>query len=151
MFLLWGLYHGFFLALERRADFPARLPGWLRHLYTVVVFVFGWVIFRSENFAQLAAFAKGLCGLTPLGTMTSKVSIEFFAGDVYIALVLGILFSMPLFPLLKTAAARLCGKMPPLCAILLQALWHCLILGLLVFCYMPLFGATYNAFIYFRF
>ena len=151
MFVLWGLYHGFFLVLERRSDFPAGRPRWLQHLYTIVVFMFGWVIFRAENPAQLLAFAKGLCGLTPLGTMTSKISIEFFAGDVYIALALGILFSMPLFPRAKARAAALRAKMPPACAILLQTLWHCFILGLLLFCYMPLFGATYNAFIFFRF
>ena len=151
MFVLWGLYHGFFLVLERRASFPDNLPRSLQHLYTILVFSFGWVIFRSENLTQFAAFAKGLCGLTPLSTMTSKVSIEFFAGDVYIALVLGILFAMPLFPLARNRIAGLCAKMPPLCTILLQTLWHCFILGLLLFCYMPLFGSTYNAFIYFRF
>lgn len=54
-FVLWGLYHGLFLILER------FLPDWknqnrlfmlLRHVYTLLTVCIGWVLFRADNAAM---------------------------------------------------------------------------------------------------
>ena len=50
-FLLWGGYYFAFLALEKffLLDKMEKWPPFARHLYTVLVVVFGWVIFACED------------------------------------------------------------------------------------------------------
>ena len=59
-FVLWGLYHGFFLILERLLPTGNSVSGWkafLKHIYTMFIVCIGWVLFRADNlpmaFAQL--------------------------------------------------------------------------------------------------
>ena len=55
-FLAWGLYHGAILIVERRHRSVQlhRLPTALRRLRTLVLVMFGWVLFRSTGFASAA-------------------------------------------------------------------------------------------------
>src|SRR5205823_2909892 len=52
-FLVWGLYHGGLLVIERRFRYnqsPAhRLPRLARRALTLLLVVIGWVFFRSAN------------------------------------------------------------------------------------------------------
>lgn len=51
-FVLWGLYHGFFLVVERLTGlrrFPSDRLVALRRSVTLIVVVLGWVLFRSET------------------------------------------------------------------------------------------------------
>ena len=151
VFLLWGLYHGSFLVLERfLKNFPERMPSALAHSYTIAVFMIGWLLFRSESVDQFTAFVHGLFCLNHFTPQTFRVCIELFAGDVYIALIAGILLAMPCYPYLaKKLNAVFAGSQFK--RSLGEALSYIWSLMLLLICMMPLFGATYNAFIYFRF
>ncbi len=57
-FLLWGLYHGLLLTLERIADkrFGIAGKGLIGQLLTFVLVLIGWAIFRSEGLEN----ARGL-------------------------------------------------------------------------------------------
>jgi alginate O-acetyltransferase complex protein AlgI len=50
-YIIWGLYFAVFLTLEQFGLKKLLKHSWspLRHLYTLLVVVVGWVIFRSEN------------------------------------------------------------------------------------------------------
>src|SRR4029077_2862253 len=50
-FIVWGLYHGVFLVLERAflGKLLERLPGLVRHAYTLLVVMVGWVFFRADT------------------------------------------------------------------------------------------------------
>lgn len=151
VFLLWGLYHGLFLVLERFGkNFPDKMPSFLAHIYTMSVVMIGWLLFRSGSVSQFQAFLMGLAGQNPFTPQTFKVCLELFAGDVYIAFVLAILLSGPFFPALekKMSAFAEASKARYCLAESLKYAWPLLLLAL---CMLPLFGATYNAFIYFRF
>jgi len=58
-FLVWGIYHGLLLIVERfsgiRSWPESRLPI-VRRLLTAVLITLGWVVFRSENFGQAAQY-----------------------------------------------------------------------------------------------
>ena len=64
-FVVWGLYHGFFLVLERTrfGKMLAKLPQSLRHLYTILVVMMGWVIFRADTFKAAGNYFTVLFGL----------------------------------------------------------------------------------------
>jgi alginate O-acetyltransferase complex protein AlgI len=55
-FLVWGIYHGALLVIERgfRVDGPPASAAWIvpRRALTFVLVVFGWVFFRSTDLGQ---------------------------------------------------------------------------------------------------
>jgi len=63
-FLLWGLYHGAVLAVERMIgeDRLTRVPGVIRHGTTFGLVVIGWVLFRSANLRQALTVLAGMIG-----------------------------------------------------------------------------------------
>jgi alginate O-acetyltransferase complex protein AlgI len=66
-FVLWGAYHGLWLALERgsarRAGLWSFLPRPLQMLVTFVLVLVAWVPFRADNWAATVAFLRALFGL----------------------------------------------------------------------------------------
>ncbi len=65
-FILWGLFQGSWLALERmfgRRPFYGALPKPLRIACTFVLVMLGWVLFRSENMEQLGTVYSALVGM----------------------------------------------------------------------------------------
>lgn len=77
-FLCWGLFHGFFLVLERLA-FGAPLQrltaGALRFVYCLPVVIFGWVLFRADNLGQALAHWSAMLqpvDLVSLVTLSEK-------------------------------------------------------------------------------
>ncbi len=49
-FVVWGLYHGLFLVIERRAGWSRRKrSGLITRVLTLVIVLVGWVIFRSQD------------------------------------------------------------------------------------------------------
>ncbi len=64
-FILWGLYHGFFLVMER-----SRLEQWRQRLWpplqqaqTLLVIMIGWVLFRSETLTDAFRFFSLMAGV----------------------------------------------------------------------------------------
>ncbi len=53
-FIVWGLFHGMFLTLERGpwGRLLRRTPLVLRHCYVIMVVIVGWIFFRADTFAQ---------------------------------------------------------------------------------------------------
>jgi alginate O-acetyltransferase complex protein AlgI len=90
-FVAWGLYHGFFLVVERVGLGPALSRLWrpLRHLYLLLVIGAGWVIFRSESlpqaghyFAAMAGWGGGEPGLAPAARFLTPTVITALAAAV---------------------------------------------------------------------
>jgi alginate O-acetyltransferase complex protein AlgI len=54
-FVVWGLFHGFFLLLESWLPLR-RLPRALGHVYALLVVTVGFVLFRAQSFAQAFYF-----------------------------------------------------------------------------------------------
>jgi len=62
-FLLWGLYHGVLVALERRAEpVLSRAPKLLRCIFTFVIVIIGWVLFRAKDMTQAASMLAKMVG-----------------------------------------------------------------------------------------
>jgi alginate O-acetyltransferase complex protein AlgI len=64
-FVLWGAWHGAFLVLERVGGgrFPGVLPPMARWIYTLLVAMGGWVLFRSHDLEAAARLYQSLTGM----------------------------------------------------------------------------------------
>ena len=66
MFLLWGAYHGTWLAAERmmgRRGFAWRLPRAAQTAWTFLLVMFGWLLFRAPAPDRFLRMVKGLSGM----------------------------------------------------------------------------------------
>ena len=63
-FVLWGMFHGVFVALERIAgERRARIPRVHQHLITLLLVVVGWVLFRAGSARQALDVLEAMFGL----------------------------------------------------------------------------------------
>ncbi len=151
-FLLWGMYHGLFLVLER--VFRGRSFGghFLGHAYTLLVVMFGWVLFRADQWSQTLTFWKAMIGCGPVLSAGSEVWL-WCGADVWLALLAGILLATPVVPAairrLEAGLGRAAGPVPG--AAIRTACRLAVILVLFLACVPLLVADTYNPFIYFRF
>ena len=86
-FVIWGLYNGLFLILERLflGDLLDRVPKLITHLYAIFVVLIGWVFFRADSLSQAFEYLSVMFGLSNL----DKGSICQAQLLNYIALVVG--------------------------------------------------------------
>ncbi len=154
-FLAWGMYHGFFLVVERM--FRGRGVGSrvLGHLYTLLVVMFGWVLFRAETWSQTMVLWKAMIGLGSALPGGSEIWL-WFGKDVRLAMAAGALFSIPVVPVLRPwIQSVLSGHSSEKDGEGGMALYMALrlaVIGTLFGACVPLLVAeTYNPFIYFRF
>jgi alginate O-acetyltransferase complex protein AlgI len=91
-FVLWGAYHGLWLALERgsarRAGLWAFLPRPLQILVTFVLVLVAWVPFRAENWTATVAFLRALFGFGAALPHSQLVRGEVFS--LHHVLIMGI-------------------------------------------------------------
>jgi len=147
-FVIWGLLHGLFLAVERQKWMAWMERIWtpLRHLYTMLVVLVGWVFFRSENFSLACSYLKAMAGFGQ-GDGTLQHASQYFNTLVGGALLAGIVGSLPVAIAIRKLDE---GKSPVVENIF--ALARTAMLGLMfILCAMQLAAGTYNPFIYFRF
>ncbi|MGO5028675.1 MBOAT family O-acyltransferase [Candidatus Agathobaculum pullicola] len=137
-FVLWGLWHGLFSVLEDSGIVPARrLKGRvLGHLYTMLVVVLGFTLFRAASLAQAGAMFSAMftgIGLHWAGTVTvCSLLTPMFLLTLFLALLLSIPTAKRFQP--KNEVLTLAGAMV-----------------LLVLCMFNLSAGTFNPFIYFQF
>jgi alginate O-acetyltransferase complex protein AlgI len=154
-FVVWGLYHGFFLTLERTrfSQLQEKLPQSLRQLYAIFVVMMGWVIFRADTFAAAGNYFHALFGLSH--GSEAQPYVQYLAVQTVVAIVLGILFSGPIWDKTKEAGGRLKQSTPVIYRPALQVVGSSMELGLMIVLLIVsaawLAGGTYNPFIYFRF
>ncbi len=140
-FLLWGLYYAVLLLVEKYllASLLKKLPKLLTRIYTLLLVIIGWVIFRNESIPEI------LTALGALFSFSSGSPVEVLSSNAQLIpcllmLPFGILFSFPVGKKLKEKQS--------LPATLIR---EGLCVVLLVLCIASLLSSTYNPFIYFRF
>ena len=140
-FICWGLYFGFFIAVERvfLSKLLAKSPALLQHLYLLLVTVLGWVFFRAGNFAESLLFFKRLAGMGPSRDITNPMLLLHDNG------LLLIVSALACTPFLKGSAAQLSKHR-------LYPVFNSVVLLLLyAACIMYMSNSSYNPFIYFKF
>ncbi|MEN6576145.1 MAG: MBOAT family protein [Phycisphaerales bacterium] len=155
-FVVWGLYHGFFLVLERIGlqEFLARRHPLIRHVYTLLTILCGWVIFASPTIGHAAGFLTAMVGVAADAVSTQDLE-WYMTREVRIALIAGVVFSMPVVPAfvasIRRAVAELGGVARSAAEWTLAVCRLLCLSALYVLCVMFLSAGTHNPFIYFRF
>ena len=63
-FVLWGVYWGALLVCEKLlwGRLVERMPGFVRHVYGIVLFMLGWLIFWITDMEQMKLYFKAMLG-----------------------------------------------------------------------------------------
>ncbi len=143
-FVVWGLYYFVFLALEKRFQVLGRL-GPLSHLYTLLVVLVGWVIFRSTSLYKAGEYLGVMFGIGATAPVDAAFTYYLKNGQwVFLAALLCTL------PVTRWLRQKLTNAGSPWLAVLDLGR---LALTAVVFVLAVLVSvkATYNPFIYFNF
>jgi alginate O-acetyltransferase complex protein AlgI len=148
-FVIWGLFHGFFLVIERvgLAGALRRLAPSLRHVYLLVVVMVGWVFFRAETLPAALTYLRAMFGMGS-GEMPAVRLTWFLTPEVRLAMVAGIIGSMPIIPTLASLADRAAERWRGPAT---EALGTVALLLVFAASLLQVAARTYNPFIYFRF
>lgn len=140
-FVLWGLYYGFLLILEKFVlkKFLDRLPSFVQHIYTLFIIIIGWGLFYFTDVGQLGEFmvdlfnfGNGICGNQAFNLIMSNLPM----------LIIAAVASTPLATMLYTRFEHRRFMWIP------ETL-YCM--GVLAVSTASLVNQSYNPFLYFRF
>ena len=96
-FLLWGLYHGVFLIIERATrlrDISHEKYTIVRRAVTLFIVMVGWVLFRSENIFQAKDYLAIM--FTPINLPVSyELSLTLNYRNVIFMLTAAVSFLLP--------------------------------------------------------
>ncbi len=143
-FILWGLYHGAFVMLERFVlkDFLEKIPKPIRIFGTVLLVFFGWVLFFSPSLGSALHYYGQMFGAGHMGFLDATAKY-YLSGNVWLLLIAIIGCG----PIVQRLHQRLCyWKGGAFRYISLAAYAIALIL-----CVAYLLGTTYSSFLYFQF
>lgn len=143
-FVAWGLYYGVILIIEKYFLSPVldRLPDVVRHIYSIVLVVIGWVLFFSSSFGQAADYIRVMFGAGAHG-FADRESMYLLTSNLILWLIL-IFGSTPLVHFRYEHMLR-------------SKKWNTTIINSVVYaalfivCIAYLVTETYNPFLYFRF
>lgn len=145
-FILWGIWHGIFVITERafgvnKIKQSALDP--LRHLYTILAFVMGWTLFRTDTIKEGIGFIAAMFHVYVPSIMPFTIDY-YLTPRACIILIIALLVSTPLMDTLLHRICNLAGRFNNL-------LEEGYILCVLILSISYLAASTYNPFIYFRF
>lgn len=144
-FIFWGLWNGFFIILEKMTGWYKETDkpfvNFLKHVYTIFIFVLGWVMFRAENMHYAAAYIKNMFGLVKVHDI--QYGISYYGDSVEIlTFIIAIICAMPVFSkILEIKDERK----------ILRSIVNIWLIIIFLLSTGAIAASTYNPFIYFRF
>ncbi|CEI73915.1 MBOAT family protein [Romboutsia sp. 1001216sp1] len=142
-FIVWGLYYGVILFIEKifLKNVLESIPSFIRHLYTMILVMIGWVFFSYDNLGAGLQYISVMFGLN--GNPIIDSTFIYYLYTNIIILIPIILCSTPIVNIVYKK-------------IVYKKKWG-IILGIainLIILFIAtayLVNATYNPFLYFRF
>ncbi len=146
-FLLWGLYYGVLLLLEKffLGRLLERLPALLRHVYCIFFVLLGWNLFAFDQLSEGIGYFRALFGGYGQGILNGETIYLLYTNAVLLLIAAVGSFRLP---------ARLAGWVMDR---LKRMDWVCIALrgviytAIFILAVAYLVDASYNPFLYFRF
>lgn len=151
-FVLWGLWHGLFLLLEEYLPFLKKLPKVLGHIYTMLVVLIGFVVFRADTIGYGFGYIGRMFSFGSPGSYDMSLALRQLTPWFIFIFVIAVIGCAPIRPLSDKIRQKLYadGSTSTAWRIVSVAL-YCLAFAGLFFCILRLSPSGYNPFIYFRF
>jgi alginate O-acetyltransferase complex protein AlgI len=144
-FLIWGIYYGFFLIVERffrNHDMPVYKP--LRHLYLILVVMVGWVFFRSPDLPYALNYMQVMFGLT--------AGKQFYTAQMYPLSLIAVLVTVgTIASICKREDFNRVFETASNVPLVTKSLKYSAYILLFAVCTFLLVVSRHNPFIYFRF
>ena len=146
-FIAWGVYFGILLLIEKFTG----LDKWLEkrkvigHIYTLLLVLISWVLFRAESLGHAIGYLRSMFGLEKL-PLTSELT-HLYWSEHYIVLIIGILTCLPFSKWVKRWYRMENEKIQ-------QVMKGLAMIALIILFFTSvsyLVKGTYNPFIYFNF
>ena len=148
-FVAWGLYYFAFLLFERVTRIN-RYLGWFSHVYTLLVVLVGWVLFRAEGLGRAARYVGYMMGRGAPGL--SDGNFTYYMNNGRWILIAAVLCCLPITRWMRSkwgnAEALAAGKPG---AVALYVGRSVMMVVVFVLALMVVVNSTYNPFIYFNF
>lgn len=144
-FIIWGLFHGLFIILERLGllKFLKKLPVGLSHLYTLLIVILGWVIFRSPDLNYALRFIQEMFAFNEMTDASWSQLMYLYSNEIIIVTIAGVLLSTPILSNINLSKLKKYKWF--------EYSYSIFLLGLLYLIILYISASTYNPFIYFRF
>lgn len=155
-FIVWGVYHGSFIMLERSVlkKLIRRLWTPLQISYALLTVIFGWVLFRASDISHAVVFWKSMLGFGQ-GDVREFHLAQFADARMYAVLLISVLAAAPLFSALQAGYAKLrsfsSGVSPNWLPMVCRALYLLFFAVVLLVSAVVMASGTIRPFIYFRF
>lgn len=140
-FVCWGLYHAFFMIVERANNKQAlysKLPKVVQLAATQIIVLFGWVLFRADSIGEAWRMWKCMLGLNAVSSADLILSAEIFTPSCQFFMALAFMLSF-----WKFRSYDWCDKVLPYRVVVVFAIF--------VLAVLALFTQSYNPFLYFQF
>jgi alginate O-acetyltransferase complex protein AlgI len=143
-FVVWGLFHGFFIVFERIGFDKILTKFWtpIQHFYTLLIVIIGWVFFRSDNLESAVLFIKKMFiysdGDEYLNSYLTYFNIN---NELYFTFFMALLFSLPSYKYFDSFLSKKNTT-------ILRPIIFILLLFISI---TYLASGTYNPFIYYKF
>lgn len=151
-FLIWGLFHGVFLASEHAGFSKLLKRTWkpIQHIYLLMVVIIGWVFFRSDTLQRAFDYIGSMMDISNYQTTLYQFAQALSYEAIY-AFLIAIVLSIPTYPWLKKYFEGLSEKNTIKITFLINIPRLAILASLLFFSILKIASSTYNPFIYFRF
>ena len=144
-FVIWGVWNGLFIIFEKVTGWAketvSKPVNFIKHLYTIFVFVLGWVVFRSDDTGYAFEYIKNMFGLVKVHDIAYSLPYYIDSYEV-IMLCAALICSVPVFRNILNVKRE--NK-------ILYGLVNLWLLFLFILSSVTIAASTYNPFIYFRF
>ena len=140
-FMLWGLYYGIILIIEKffLKGFLSKLPNTLKHIYTMLVVIIGWLIFASTDLSMFSVYFSNMFNIFKYPFIDE--TFIFYFKSYFIIIVISTLLSMPIYQNIKK---KLNSRGWKIISLILYLVFFFITVSYLV-------SDSYNPFLYFRF
>ena len=146
-FIIWGLWHGLFLIIEKILkvkNIKIKSPVFIKQLYTILIVLLGWVLFRAPNLNYAINYIGVMFGLVAVKKCW-LYCIWYLTPKIITLIILALIASIPLkevfentYKAVENTYLEFIGK----------NLYLIVIFVISIMCVMT---STYNSFIYFKF
>lgn len=146
-FIIWGLWHGLFLIIEKILkvkNIKIKAPVFIKQLYTILIVLLGWVLFRAPNLNYAINYIGVMFGVVAVKNV-GFTAFWYLTPKIIALIVISLIASIPLKDLLKNVYKTVEGTYLEFVG---KNLYLIFIFVISIMCVMT---STYNSFIYFKF